>query len=237
MPTTARRNSGVVQSDNVMVGAPIRRRSETTDTAAHRRRVSERSRAPKAEPGARVGRFTGVPKAEAVATERLLPDIESGGRRPKRQPRGRRQSDGNSPFQERSLIFSGGGAMSTIGGRSISDVKTADGEPDEQGSVEVDVPITYEIDSRFVVGRMVAAAPLAVEIETNDQAPQLEQQLIVNMPVEVENAWGTVYLVGKLLRVPEERGEEQVFVLHIERVLEGKHQGSYGRFLASSHGA
>jgi hypothetical protein len=172
-----------------------------------------------------------------VRPERLLPDIEPGGRRPTRPPASARKSGRDSPFQERSLIFGGGGSISTIGQRPISDVAPPEGDEGEQGIVAVDVPVTYELDSRFVVGRIVAAAPLAVEIETSEQAPQLEQQVTVNMPVEVEQEWATVYLMGKLLRVPEERGDERIFVLHIERVVEGKYEGAYGRFLAATHGA
>ncbi len=235
MSSTARRSSSVVQADNVMMGTPNRRRSESTNVQEHRKRFSERSKASDADVSYRADRFTGVPDSASVRTERLLPDIEPGGRRPTRPSTGARDQD--SPFQERSLIFGGGDSISTIGSRSMSKVAPEGEAEQEQSSVAVDVPVTYELDSRFMVGRIVAAAPLAVEIETTERPPQLEQQLIVNMPVEVEREWGTVYLIGKLLRVPEERGNEKVFVLHIERLLEGKHEGAYGRFLAQTSGA
>ena len=232
---TSRRTSGIIQSDNVMVGAPIRRQGERTDVAEHRRRVSERSVA--AEPGAaqRPGRFTGIPSAEGVAAERLLPELDPGGRRPSRGHTGR-HSGAHAAFQERSLIFDGG-SMSTIGSRAMTNADKASDEPTQRGSIKVNIPVTYELDNRFVAGQIVAAAPLAVEIITTAAAPQLDQNLTVNMPVPVDKAYATVYLIGKLLRVPEPRDEGSSFVLHIERVLEGKNEGAYSNFLASAHGA
>ena len=227
-----RRNSGVIQAENVMVGAPIRRKGDEVDRLDHRRQVSGASRAPDVE--ARSGRFIGIPKADNVRAERVMPDLDSGGRRPSRRGSAARQSGAHSPFQERSLIF-GGGPMSSIGGPSVAGTQGAREEPAAQGSVKVDIPITYEMDNRFAVGQVVAAAPLAVEIRTSDQAPQFEQSLVVNMPIEIDKAFTTVYLVGKLLRVPEHDDRGSVFVLHIERVIEGKNEGAYGRFLAGVH--
>lgn len=232
---TSRRTSGVIQADNVMVGAPIRRQGEHADLASHRRRVSERSAAPESPPAQRPGRFTGIPSAEGLAAERLLPEFDPGGRRPGRARAGR-QSGAHAAFQERSLIFEGG-SMSAVGGPAMTNMDKAAGEPARQGSIKVDVPVTYELDNRFVVGQIVAAAPLAVEILTSSAAPQLDQNLVVNMPIRVDKAYATVYLVGKLLRVPEQRDEGSFFVLHIERVLEGKNEGAYSQFLASAHGA
>ena len=232
---TSRRNSGAVMADNVMVGAPIRRQGGAqVDLDEHRRRISERSQVRDKDAVQPTGRFSGVPSAEGVRAERLLPELDPGGRRPSRARVGH-QSGTHAGFQERSLIFDGG-SMSSIGGRAMTDVGKLADEPAQQGSIKVDIPITYELDNRFVVGQIIAAAPLAVEICTSEAAPQLDQNLVVNMPVQVDKTYATVYLVGKLLRVPEQRDEGSFFVLHIERVLEGANEGAYSNFLATAHG-
>ena len=135
---------------------------------------------------------------------------------------------------ERSMIFARSGQNSTIGGPMLTGMTASPALP-ENATVAVQAPVTYELDGRFVPGTMVSAAPLAVEIHSTDQVPQLDQKLVLNMAVHDDQRWRTIYLMGKLLRVPERRGGGQSFVLHIERVHEGKLPGAYNRFLTSAH--
>ena len=135
---------------------------------------------------------------------------------------------------ERSMIFARNGATSSIGGPMLTGMSASPGLP-ENTTVAVQTPVTYELDGRFVPGMLVSAAPLALEIHSTDQVPQLDQALIVNLPVRHEDRWRTIFLVGKLLRLPERRDGGQSFVLHIERVQEGEIAGAYNRFLTSDH--
>lgn len=136
--------------------------------------------------------------------------------------------------QEHSMIFARGGQNSTIGGPILTGVSSSPALP-ENATVEVQLPVTYELDGRFVPGTVVTAAPLALQIHTLDVVPQLDQRLMVNFPVQVEGSWVTIFLNGKLLRVPDRRDSGQVFVLHIERVSEGQNKGAYNNFLVAAH--
>lgn len=135
---------------------------------------------------------------------------------------------------ERSMIFARSGQASTIGGPMLTGMGASPALP-ENATVAVQTPVTYELDGRFVAGTMVSAAPLAVEIHSVDQVPQLDQRLVLNMPIRGEQRWHTIYLMGKLLRVPEHHDGGQSFVLHIERVQEGELTGAYNRFLTQAH--
>lgn len=130
----------------------------------------------------------------------------------------------DSPFLERSQIFGRGGRLDTGIGVDVSGVHTP---------AEVDIPVTFEYDSRFVPAKLRSAATVAVEVEAR-VAPPMETRFTLNVPVEVEGVWRTVYLHGKLLRTPEPRDSGVAFVMAIERVQEGEYAGAYTRFLQTS---
>lgn len=134
----------------------------------------------------------------------------------------------DSPFLERSQIFGRGGRLDTGIGVDVSGVHSGVHTP-----AEVDIPVTFEHDSRFVPAKLRSAATLAVEVEARI-APPMETRFTLNVPIEVEGVWRTVYLHGKLLRTPEPRDSGVAFVMAIERVQEGEHAGAYTRFLQAS---
>lgn len=230
--STSRRNSGLSQTDNVMAGAPVRRQSGLHGGS----RGSARSTQP--APAQGTGRFSGVPQEPSARVDDVMPQRDlnsranlSDSRVSGRSGGGRSAYAGDSPFAERSQLFGRTGADSTVGGRSIAGLQDVVAD-DDSGSVRVDVPVSYELDSRFHGAVMLAAAPLAVEISTLERPPQLEQQIIVNVPVERDGAYQTVYLQGKLLKSPERREDDVRFLLHVERVLEGKNEGAWTDFLS-----
>lgn len=138
---------------------------------------------------------------------------------------------------ERSMIFARSGQASTIGGPMLTGMAASPALP-ENTTVAVQTPVTYELDGRFVPGVVISAAPLALEIHSLERVPQLDQKLVLNFPVHEGGRWQTIFLMGKLLRVPEARDGGQAFVLHIERVQEsGELVGAYNRFLAAAHAA
>lgn len=155
------------------------------------------------------------------------------GRRNESRPTSGNFTAESEPAAERSMIFSRTPTASTIGGPMLTGMAPSPGLA-EGTTVRVQSPVTYELDNRFVGGTLVSAAPLAVEIHTTDRVPQLDQKLVVNLPVRTEHGWRTIYLMGKLLRVPDTGEGGRSFVLHIERVQEGVLKGAYNRFLVEA---
>ena len=139
---------------------------------------------------------------------------------------GQQGLDGDSPFQERSQIFGRGGGLTTGVGENGGQHSAV------HAPAEMDLPVTFEHDGRFVPARMVSAAPLAVEIVTSDVTPALDDKLVINMPVEIEGVWRTIYLQGKLLRMPKTREDGHGFVVALESVQEGAYAGAFSRFLS-----
>ena len=136
-----------------------------------------------------------------------------------------------SPFFERSQIFGRGGHLTTnIGLDTRSHVSGL------HVPVEMDLPVTFEHDNRFVPARMVGAASLAVELVMVDSPPDVDERLVVNVPVDVEGRWRTIQLHGKLLRAPTLREDGSLaVVVALERVQEGEFVGSYARLLQDAH--
>lgn len=140
---------------------------------------------------------------------------------------------------ERSQIFGKSARLSSIGGRSMSTTirEGASAADAEQDSVKVDLPVTYELDNQFVPARVVQAAPLALEVVTSGTPPQLDRNVVINMPVLADGMYRTIYVMGKLLRLPEPADEGHTFVFHIERVHEGDYTGAFANFIANEQAA
>lgn len=136
-----------------------------------------------------------------------------------------------SPFFERSQIFGRGGHLTTNVGLDTRSHVSGLHVP-----VEIDLPVTFEHDNRFVPARMIGAASLAVELVTQDTPPDVDERIVVNVPIEVEGRWRTIQLHGKLLRAPTPRDDGGLaVVVALERVQEGEFAGAYSRLLQEAH--
>lgn len=93
------------------------------------------------------------------------------------------------------------------------------------------IPVTFVRKNQFIPGHIVSIAQQAVAIVTEDQPPELDEPLVVNMPVLIEGVYRTIYLSGKLLQVAQDTDQGRRFVMHIERVDEGKWRGAFKNFL------
>lgn len=133
----------------------------------------------------------------------------------------------DSPFFERSQIFGRGGHLTTnIGLDTRSHVSGL------HVPVEMDLPVTFEHDNRFVPARMVGAASLAVELVMQESPPEVDERIVVNVPVEIDGHWRTIQLHGKLLSAPTPRDDGSLAaVVALERVQEGAYVGSYAQLL------
>ncbi len=196
--------------------AQVRRTSGRPNSTAHAaddlRPLADMRRMPSG--AEELGRHTASGKLAAVAARRGSSGVGMGG--------------GDSPFLERSQIFGRSGQLDTGIGIDVSGMHSS-----VHGPVEIDLPVTFEHDGRFIPGRLCSAASLAVEVECR-VAPPPEMRLVLNMPVEVEGIWRTIYLHGKLLGTPEEREGQVAFVVALERVQEGEFTGAYSRFLTEA---
>ena len=226
---SGRRN--VPQTDDIMLGAgALRHRdSDVTQVGGRKRSLTARRRSSGAEPVEQTImddiRVSALGLVGKTKTERLV-------------EKARENQEQKANVGERSQIFGKSARLSSLGGRSMSTTIRGGADDEvEHSAVKVDVPITYELDNRFVPARIVQAAPLALEVVAEGQLPQLDQNLVINMPVPVEGLYRTINLMGKLLRVPEEKDEEVSFVFHIERVHEGDFTGAFANFIAAEQQA
>lgn len=96
-----------------------------------------------------------------------------------------------------------------------------------------DVPVTFMRKNQFVPGRVVAVAHAAVAIITEDTPPVMDEPLVINVPILVEGIYRTVCLDGKLVQLPQDTEHGKRFVMHIERIEEGKCKGAFRDFVDS----
>ena len=216
------------QTDDIMAGAGVllHRDSDVTQVGGRSRSLSAR-RDSAAEAAAPTDvmivddiRVTSLSAVGKTLTERLI-------------EKAREQNEQKANVGERSQIFGKAARLSSLGGRSMNTTIRGGAEGDvENSSVKVDVPITYELDNHFIPARIIQASPLALEVIAEGQVPKLDQNLVINMPVQIDGIYRTINLMGKLLRVPEAKDDDMTFVFHIERVHEGEHSGAFTGFIA-----
>ncbi|MBI5610845.1 MAG: hypothetical protein HY902_18345 [Deltaproteobacteria bacterium] len=109
--------------------------------------------------------------------------------------------------------------------------KPAQRRHDRSLLVRVDHPIAYERRERVFRGRAVSIGPQAIAVVTHEEQPQLDEWVVVHLPLGTREQPFTIYLCGKLLQVTTETELGPRFVMHIERVEEGRYPGSFQRFL------
>ncbi len=97
--------------------------------------------------------------------------------------------------------------------------------------VRVDHPVAYERREQVFRGRAVSIGPQAIAVVTHEEQPQLDEWVVVHLPLGTREQPFTIYLCGKLLQVTTETELGPRFVMHIERVEEGRYPGSFQRFL------
>lgn len=97
--------------------------------------------------------------------------------------------------------------------------------------VRVDHPVAYERREKVFRGRAVSIGPQAIAVVTHEEQPQLDEWVVVHLPLGTREQPFTIYLCGKLLQVTTETELGPRFVMHIERVEEGRYPGSFQRFL------
>ena len=102
--------------------------------------------------------------------------------------------------------------------------------------VAADVPITFLRQNQLVPGQLIGIAEQLACVVTQGDAPDLDEVIVIHLPVRVENAWRTVQLTGKLLQVTTDTPTGKRFVLHIERADEGRHKGAFRAFLQALKG-
>lgn len=96
--------------------------------------------------------------------------------------------------------------------------------------------VRYSVGGKLCSGRAVAIGGQAVAVVTHEGAPELDQPVIVFLPIELAEGPMVIDLRGKLLQVVTETELGPRFVMHIERVEEGHHKGAFHRFLRSLAG-
>ncbi|MSQ82182.1 MAG: hypothetical protein EXR77_04585 [Myxococcales bacterium] len=97
--------------------------------------------------------------------------------------------------------------------------------------VAATIPVTYEYRSRQGRGLVIAISTQAVAVVTTDDAPQLDEQVVLHLPLADRTGPIIIHLCGKLLQVMTETEQGPRFVLHIERVEEGQAKGAFLRAL------
>ena len=231
---SARRSQRAKSADDIMLGAGALRHRDSDTTVIGGRSKSLTARRDSGS-GATTGRRSDVTIIDdiriapigAVGKSRIDKLVEQAAKRES-------AAEPKANVGERSQIFGKSARLSSLGGRSMSTTIRGGADQDvEHASVKVDLPITYELDNRFVPARLVQLAPLALEVVTKDQVPQLDQNVTINMPVLADELYRTVYVMGKLLRLPEETDDGHSFVFHIERVHEGDFTGAFANFIAA----
>ncbi len=135
------------------------------------------------------------------------------GRRVDGRPVGRPNKPGEAPHSD---IFTGHAPRSSV-----------------RQMVKLDVPVTYEYDNRFVPARLVSAEARALLLQTRDVTPGSDEEIVVNIPIDVEGVFRTVYVRGRLLRAAEEANGVSRFLLHVDKLNEGKHAGAFEQLLGS----
>lgn len=103
--------------------------------------------------------------------------------------------------------------------------------------VAATVPVTYDHQGKMGRGVVVAVSAQVVAVVTNDSAPNLDDAVVLHMPIRDRSGPVTVHLCGKLLQVCTETEQGPRFVLHIERVEEGLTKGAFVRLLDQLAGA
>lgn len=110
-------------------------------------------------------------------------------------------------------------------------------QPDAARMLHVpDVPVTFLRRNQFVPARLVGLAEQLAALVTSEEAPDLDEVLVIHLPVRTQDAWRTVHLTGKLLQIPADTPDGKRFVMHIERLDEGRHKGAFKAFLAALSG-
>jgi len=94
-----------------------------------------------------------------------------------------------------------------------------------------DTPVTFVRQNQFFAGRLTSVAKQVAIVVTRETPPELDEPITVNMPIEIEGVYRTIFLNGKLLQIPTEVTGGKRFVLHLERVDEGKYKGAFQAFL------
>ena len=99
-----------------------------------------------------------------------------------------------------------------------------------------DVPVTFLRQNQFVPGHLTGIAEALACVVTQGDPPGLDEMLVIHLPVRVDSAWRTLLLSGKLLQVATDTPAGKRFVMHIERVDEGRHKGAFLAFLQALAG-
>ncbi len=99
-----------------------------------------------------------------------------------------------------------------------------------------DVPITYLRENQFYAGQLTGIAEQLACVVTQGVPPGLDEVLVIHLPVRVEQTWRSVQLVGRLLQIATDTPSGKRFVMHIERVEEGRHKGAFQSFLSALTG-
>ncbi|MBM4345119.1 MAG: hypothetical protein FJ100_17245 [Deltaproteobacteria bacterium] len=97
--------------------------------------------------------------------------------------------------------------------------------------VAATIPVSYEHGGRLGRGMVIAISPEAAAVVTNDVAPQLDEPVVLHLPLADQTGPVIVHLCGKLLQITTETDQGPRFVLHIERVEEGQSKGAFFRAL------
>ena len=99
-----------------------------------------------------------------------------------------------------------------------------------------DIPVTFLRQNQLVPGHLTGIAEQLACIVTQAPPPDLDEVLVIHLPVRFADAWRTVQLTGKLLQVPTDTPAGKRFVMHIERVDDGRHKGAFQAFLQALSG-
>lgn len=105
------------------------------------------------------------------------------------------------------------------------------GVSDKRMMMATDLPVTFMRHNQLFAGRLTSLAKQVAIVVTRETPPELDEPILLNMPIEVQGSYRTIYLSGKLLQIATDVPAGKRFVLHIERVDEGKHKGAFEAFL------
>lgn len=97
--------------------------------------------------------------------------------------------------------------------------------------LRVDHPVEYSHGDKLHVGRAVSIGAQAIAVVSTQETPQLDEWVVIHVPLTGVDGDFTIYLCGRLLQVATETEQGPRFVLHIERVEEGRNLGAFQRFL------
>ncbi len=102
---------------------------------------------------------------------------------------------------------------------------------DTRQMVAATIPVSYEHGGRQGRGMVIAISQEAAAVVTTDIAPELDQAVVLHLPLADQTGPVIVHLCGKLLQITTETDQGPRFVLHIERVEEGQSKGAFFRAL------